>query len=91
MKTLQEKLRLSGQWHSVQNDYFQDGALMVEAAERIDALENLFRWVPIEERNPEPQVNVFASDTNGHVSVCSWWGGDYKFDMTHWMEIPKVP
>ena len=91
MKTLQERLIAAAEWHAAQNDYFQDGTLLADAAKRIAELEDSFRWVPTSERMPEPQVSVFVRQSDGKVGVCAWWGDDYKFDVTHWMPLPAPP
>ena len=91
MKTLQERLMAAAEWRAAQNDYFQDGTLLADAAKRIAELEDSFRWVPTSERMPEPQVSVFVRQSDGKVGVCAWWGDDYKFDVTHWMPLPAPP
>ncbi len=91
MTTLQNSLRLAGAWHAAQNDYFQDGKLLTEAAKKIDELENNFRWIPTSEKMPEPQINVIVRQKDGKVGVCPWWGDGYIFDVTHWMPMPLAP
>lgn len=88
MKTLQERLVSAYEWHAPRNEPLSNAYLLQEAAQRIDELESTFRWIPISEQMPEPQVNVFVRQTNGQVGVCAWWGSDYKFDITHWMSLP---
>lgn len=90
MKNIQDRLRAAAEWHTAQNDYFIDGSLLVDAAKKIDELEDRHRWIPINERMPEPQVNVFVREANGRVGVCPWLGDDYKFDVTHWMPLPPT-
>lgn len=57
------------------------------------------RWIPVEERLPEPQENpVIACDYTG---VCLAWysptmGWQYRtglsgVDITHWMPLPQPP
>ncbi len=91
MKTLQERLMAAAEWRAAQNDYFQVGTLLADAAKRIAQLEDSSRWVPTSERMPEPQVNVFVRQIDGKVGVCAWWGDDYKFDVTHCMPLPDPP
>lgn len=91
MRTLQDKLRSSAAWHAAQNDHFQVSEWLTAAAYKIDELENAYRWIPIEEQMPDPQVSVFVRQHNGQVGVTQWWGADYKFDVTHWMPLPEAP
>jgi hypothetical protein len=92
MRTLQDRLISAAEWHSSQNDYFQDGALLSNAAKRITDLEQNLMWRPIAESMPEPMVQVLMWD-GAQVFVEQWWGNDFSLDhrITHWMPIPQPP
>ena len=54
------------------------------------------RWIPVEERMPEENVQVLCIDSqNVQMIACfgwgEWWHPDIDAPITHWMPLPELP
>lgn len=93
MRKLQDRLVN----RSCTEDNLKTSLLLMEAAETIgNLLTNSYEWISVEDRLPEPFVNVLAF-RNGKISIDyheenGWFAYDFEEKRaTHWMPLPSPP
>jgi hypothetical protein len=49
-------------------------------------------WIPVDERLPDEEVRVLATDGD-KVFESEYWSGRWEWcaDVTHWMPLPEPP
>lgn len=77
-----------------QNGKLRDAAADVTRLAAEAAVER--DWISVEERLPEPGVDVFAAYRNRHITMGTagddWLEEDFEDgNITHWMPLPEPP
>lgn len=77
-----------------QNEQMRDAAAQVTKLAAEAAVER--DWISVEDRLPEPGVDVFAAYRNRHITMGTagddWLEEDFEDgNITHWMPLPEPP
>lgn len=77
-----------------QNEQMRDAAAQVTKLAAEAAAER--DWISVEDRLPEPGVDVFAAYRNRHITMGTagddWLEEDFEDgNITHWMPLPEPP